>query len=393
MVPSGWDLVEAQDICHRISVGIVVKPKDYYVPEGEGVRAFRSANVREGFVEDSNWTYISDEGHQKNKKSILQAGDVLVVRTGYPGTACVVPDQYAGANCIDIIFARPDTERVLPEYLCDFTNSEYGKKQVLDGQGGLAQQHFNVGSYNKLRVPLPPLPEQQKIADILSTWDAAIEKTEALLTTAKAQKRALMQHLLTGRRRFPEFEGQAWKTAKLIDHFDFINGKAFKPDDWGLEGLPIIRIQNLTGSTDSINYFEGDVDEKHMVRDGDFLLSWSATLDTFIWRGSDAVLNQHIFKVVPNTDTLKMFGFHLITYEIGKLVSKVHGTSMKHITKKDLSKITSFFPAIPEQRQITAVLNDAQYDVDQIEADITKLRTEKKALMQQLLTGKRRVMV
>jgi len=106
MVPNGWDLVEAQDICQRISVGIVVKPKDYYVPENEGVRAFRSANVREGYVEDTNWTYISDLGHQKNKKSVLQAGDVLVVRTGYPGTACVVPKQYAGANCIVSVLRR-----------------------------------------------------------------------------------------------------------------------------------------------------------------------------------------------------------------------------------------------------------------------------------------------
>jgi type I restriction enzyme S subunit len=244
-----------------------------------------------------------------------------------------------------------------------------------------------------LPVDVPPLPEQRKIAEILSTWDAAIEKAEALLATAKAQKRALMQSLLTGKRRFPEFEGQPWKTAKLIDHFDFINGKAFKPDDWGSEGLPIIRIQNLTGSTDSINYFDGPVDEKHMVRDGDFLLSWSATLDTFIWHGGDAVLNQHIFKVVPNSGTLKMFGFHLITYEIGKLVSKVHGTSMKHITKKDLSKITSFFPTIPEQQQITRVLDDAQDEVTQIRNYLTKLLTEKKALMQQLLTGKRRVSV
>lgn len=91
MVPNGWDLVEAQDICQRISVGIVVKPKDYYVPENEGVRAFRSANVREGYVEDSNLTYISDLGHQKNKKSILQAGDVLVVRTGCPWSGFLEP--------------------------------------------------------------------------------------------------------------------------------------------------------------------------------------------------------------------------------------------------------------------------------------------------------------
>jgi len=227
----------------------------------------------------------------------------------------------------------------------------------------------------------------------LGAWDRAIEVAAQQLETARTQKRALMQQLLTGTRRFPEFEGQPWKIGKLVDHFDFINGRAFKPEDWGSEGLPIIRIQNLTGSTDGINHFNGQVDEKHMVRKGDFLLSWSATLDTFIWAGEDAVLNQHIFKVVPQSDTLRMFGFHLISFEIGKLVSKVHGTSMKHITKKDLSKITSAFPSIPEQERITEFLNAAQREIDVTALKINHLRTEKKALMQQLLTGKRRVAV
>lgn len=252
---------------------------------------------------------------------------------------------------------------------------------------------INRPDLNAIKVNLPPLPEQRKIADILSTWDEAIEKTEALLTNARTQKRALMQQLLTGKRRFPEFEGQPWNSGKLVDHFDFINGRAFKPDDWGDEGIPIIRIQNLTGSTDAINYYDGAIEEKHTIRPGDFLLSWSATLDTFIWAGPVAVLNQHIFKVVPKSDTLKMFGFHLITHEIGKLVSKVHGTSMKHITKKDLAKIESFFPSLAEQEKITDALDDAERFVNDTQADLAKLRTEKKALMQQLLTGKRRVNV
>jgi type I restriction enzyme S subunit len=243
MVPSGWNVVEAGEVCERISVGIVVKPKDYYVPEEEGVRAFRSANVREGFVEDSNWTYISEIGNQKNKKSILKTGDVLIVRTGYPGTACVVPQQYSGSNCIDIIFARPNQSLVLPEFLCEFTNSEYGKKQVLDGQGGLAQQHFNVGAYNKLKVPLPPLPEQRKIAEILTTWDSAIETAQALLATARGQKRALMQSLLTGKRRFPEFEGQEWREVRLGDVTTLIVSNVDKKTK---DGEAAVRLCNYT---------------------------------------------------------------------------------------------------------------------------------------------------
>ena len=160
MIPEGWREATAEELCSRISVGIVIKPTQYYVDEEQGVRAFRSANIGEGFVRDSEWIHISEDGHAKNKKSALKANDILIVRTGYPGTACLLPPEYEGSNCIDIIFARPDPEQVVPAYLCTFTNSEYGKKQVLDGSGGLAQQHFNVGAYKKLKLPLPPLFEQ-----------------------------------------------------------------------------------------------------------------------------------------------------------------------------------------------------------------------------------------
>ena len=181
MVPNGWKLVEANDICSSISVGVVIKPSQYYVEKDKGVKAFRSANVREGVINDSDWVYFSDEGHKANKKSQLKIGDVLIVRTGYPGSACVVTPEFEGSNAIDIVIARPKSDLVTSEYLCSYTNSEIGKSQVLNLKGGMAQQHLNVGAYKVLKIKLPPLAEQQKIANILSTWDKAISTTERLI--------------------------------------------------------------------------------------------------------------------------------------------------------------------------------------------------------------------
>src|SRR5438034_739814 len=93
-----------------------------------------------------------------------------------------------------------------------------------------------------------------------------------------------------------------WEWATLADVAEYINGRAFKPSEWEQTGRPIIRIQNLTGSTDDVHYFPGPVDEKHLIRPGDILVSWSATLDAFVWDGPEAVLNQHIFKVIPFID-------------------------------------------------------------------------------------------
>lgn len=150
-----WNIVNIEEVAD-VQVGVVIKPAQYYTDEEQGVRAFRSLNIGSGFVKDSDWVYFTEEGHQKNSKSILKENDLLIVRSGAPGTACVVTKEYAGCNAIDIIIAHPDCQKVNPYYLCIFTNMPHGKKQIDEGTGGAAQQHFNVGKYNKMRLMLPP---------------------------------------------------------------------------------------------------------------------------------------------------------------------------------------------------------------------------------------------
>lgn len=198
-IPEGWPLVKADEVCTQISVGIVIKPSQYYAESG--VRCFRSANVREGYIEDADWVYITREGNQINRKSVLRTGDVLVVRTGYPGTSCVVTSEYDGTNCIDIIFARPNKAKIDAIFLSTFINSESGKTQVLKAEGGLAQKHFNVGEMKKMYLPLPPIEEQLEIVahvQDLASSEAILSK---LLQRQVQTKSALMSDLLTGRKR------------------------------------------------------------------------------------------------------------------------------------------------------------------------------------------------
>src|SRR5579875_1563237 len=95
-----------------------------------------------------------------------------------------------------------------------------------------------------------------------------------------------------------------WRTLKLRDVARYINGYAFKPSDWNTEGLPIIRIQNLNDPSKPFNYFTGKIPEKYCVHDGDILISWSASLGTYMWRGEDAWLNQHIFKAIVDEEII-----------------------------------------------------------------------------------------
>ena len=150
-----WDVVNVEEVAD-VQVGVVITPSQYYTDKSEGVRTFRSLNIGAGFIKDIDWVYFTKEGHQKNSKSILKKDDLLIVRSGAPGTACVVTEEYAGCNAVDIIIAHPDCKKVNPYYLCTFTNMPHGKKQIDEGIGGAAQQHFNVGKYNKLQLMLPP---------------------------------------------------------------------------------------------------------------------------------------------------------------------------------------------------------------------------------------------
>ena len=165
-----WHIVNIEDVAD-IQVGVVIKPSQYYTSEDNGVKAFRSLNVGAGYIKNSDWVYFTEEGHQKNKKSILKENDLLIVRSGAPGTACVVTKEYEGCNAVDIIIAHPDCEKVNPYYLCEYTNMPHGKRQIDEGTGGAAQQHFNVGKYNKMQLMLPPVILQNEFATFVNQVD------------------------------------------------------------------------------------------------------------------------------------------------------------------------------------------------------------------------------
>lgn len=136
----------------------------------------------------------------------------------------------------------------------------------------------------------------------------------------------------------------------------FINGRAFKPSEWSGSGLPIIRIQNLTGTNYAFNYFDGVIDEPVRVRRGDILISWSASLGVYRWQGNDAVLNQHIFKVRLNKGVNPDYFFYAATNAVQEMVSRVHGSTMQHITKDRFDSIQIRLPDLSEQRRIAGQL-------------------------------------
>ncbi|MBE0616545.1 MAG: restriction endonuclease subunit S [Proteobacteria bacterium] len=146
---------------------------------------------------------MSPESNLALGKSILRAGDLVTVRTGYPGTTCVVPSILDGANCVDLIISRPGPE-IVPGFLAVWVNSTFGKGQVLRVQGGLAQQHFNVGEMKTLLVARPGVEEQGRMLASLADADALSRAERATLAKLILLKSGLLSDLLTGRVRVPE---------------------------------------------------------------------------------------------------------------------------------------------------------------------------------------------
>ncbi len=211
-VPESWELIQCVELCDMTTVGVVVKPASHYVEKG--VPAFRSFNVCEDRLTPNDLVYFSETDNNTTlAKSRLRTGDVLVVRTGYPGTSCVVPPEYDGANCIDLVLVRPKADVIRSGFLSRFFNAPAGKRQAVAAKHGLAQQHLNVGAVKRTLVPVPSLEEQDEIDSALATIQRKIFLITARKQSLTALFRTLLHQLMTARIRVHDLDLPELETA------------------------------------------------------------------------------------------------------------------------------------------------------------------------------------
>lgn len=152
---------------------------------------------------------------------------------------------------------------------------------------------------------------------------------------------------------------------RLGEVASYINGYAFKTEDRGTEGLPIIRIQDLTGNSYDLGYYSGKYPKKIEINDGDILISWSASLGVYIWNNGKALLNQHIFKVEFVEDCIdKKYFVYAVRKKIDEMINKSHGATMKHIVKKDFEDTLIPYPTLEEQSKIAVELDRVSKIID-----------------------------
>ena len=232
-----------------------------------------------------------------------------------------------------------------------------------------------------LSILLPPLPEQKKIAAILSTWDRAIEGTEKLLANSQQQKKALMQQLLTGKKRLPGFTGE-WRNITLA--------ACCKPQQWAT-----ISSKDLTFSGFPVygaNGFIGYFSEYNHQNDTVTVTCRGSTCGTVsLIKGPSYITGNSMCLDQVKKDCSHIYLYYYLNHR--GLKDIISGSAQPQIVGKAIQKVSVRLPSFPEQKAIAAVLTTADEEITSIESDLTRLRQEKKALMQQLLTGKRRVTV
>lgn len=180
---------------------------------------------------------------------------------------------------------------------------------------------------------------------------------------------------------------ESWDVVKFKNIGTYINGYAFKPEDWTTNGKKIVRIQDLTGSNDNPNFYDGIIDEKYNIQRGDYLISWAATLDAFIWDNDDAWLNQHIFKAIPKNNVTNKFFFWLIKESMQNMNNEnKHGIMMQHVTLSVFNNFNIPLPPKNEQQKIANYLNEKCSAIDEIIAKTEQSIEEYKKLKQAAIT-------
>jgi type I restriction enzyme, S subunit len=188
-----WRTLPLSALADKIMVGIASAATHAY--RDTGVPMLRNQNIKEGKIDDSKLLFIDPVYEASHKNKRLRAGDVITVRTGYPGLSAVVPERYHNAQCFTSLITRPKRTVLNSDYLCALINSDIGKRFILGAEAGGAQKNVNAGALEALPVCLPKLEEQQRIADSLTSLDGLIAAQSDKLETLQTHKHGLIQQL------------------------------------------------------------------------------------------------------------------------------------------------------------------------------------------------------
>ena len=415
-IPKEWEVVEL-GTCIDVFSGYAFKREDFLTNKSKGVPIIKIGNLQNGkVIIDDKTSFVPRDFYEKLFDFQLHYGDVLIALSGATTGKIAVVDKDIGLALVNQRVGKFKilNSNISQKFFYFLAQSDNFKKFVLRNIGQSAQGNLSPNQVKKSKIPLPPLPEQQKIAEILSTVDSAIEKVNQAIAKTERLKKGLMQELLTkgiGHKEFKDTEigriPKEWEVVRLESLINEVkNGFASGKRDEN--GIVQIRMNNVT--TDGLlildSYLKVPVPDNvndWILEDGDFLFNNTNSYDlvgkSTIFKGVPfpCTFSNHFTRIRFRNNLVlpEIILYHfLILWEKGYFKSvAIRHVGQSAVHTKYLLKLKLPLPPLPEQKKIAEILSTVDKRLVLLRNKKEKMGRVKKGLMNDLLTGKRRVKV
>lgn len=402
-IPEEWKIDDLKNLCMLITDGAHASPPT--VNNGYPIGTVENMLKNKIDIPNCRRIDLKDFNYLVKNNCSPQVGDVLLSKDGTIGQTFVYNQDDKIILLSSIAIIRPNLNKLNPYYCSFFFQSPLFYGEIKRNQTGSALKRIILKDIKKLKLPTPSLSEQSKIAAILTTWDNAIEQTENIIEVKQKLKKGLMQQLLTGKKRFKEFEDEEWEDHKLGGICEIkgrIGWRGYKVEDLRENGPLVIGAKHIS-EDNKLDLSEPVYISKEkylespeiMIGYGDLLLVQRGSLGkvVLIDRNLDeATINPSLVILKSkNIETIFLY-YYLCSNKLQRIIkSETGSTGVPMISQNQIKSFIIPLPSFQEQQKIAKVLSNADDKLKLLKNQLQLQKQQKKGLMQKLLTGKIRV--
>lgn len=396
VIPEEWEVTRLGQLTEKVGSGLTPTGGSR-VYKDSGRPFIRSQNVGWGQLDLDDVAYIDDATHESFDATEIRAGDVFLNITGASiGRSAMADQRIVGGNVNQhVCIIRVDHTKLVPDFLCAFLISSHGQQQIDSFQAGGNRQGLNFGQVRSISIMIPPtISEQRAIAAALSDVDALLAGLDRLIAKKRDLKQAAMQQLLTGQTRLPGFQGE-WEKVKFSDLTSPGHGRIdpshCDPHEFCVE---LEHIDHGTGRLLGWSTTTPQSSLKATFETGDVLFGKLRAYLRKYWLATrEGVCSTEIWVFKPNPEfVISGYLYQIVTMDrFIDAASTAYGTHMPRSDWKVVREQEQMVPPLPEQTAIASVLSDMDAEIDSLERRRAKTADMKQAMMQELLTGRTRL--
>ncbi|MBR6936108.1 MAG: restriction endonuclease subunit S [Prevotella sp.] len=399
---SEWKKVKLGDYIDVLS-GFAYKSKDF---SDSGIPVIKIKNVCPPYISLEDLSYVPNSIAFQNPKYILKKGDVLIAMTGsHINQIASVVGRVGRVRYDDVTvlnqrvgkIVNKNEEKSSLDYIYYYLSQYEVKVELAQKAGGAANQaNISPSDIKNLLFPCPPIEVQHRIATILSRYDSMIENYQKQIKLLEEAAQRLYKEWFVDLH-FPGHENtkivngvpEGWEKKPISQLGEYLNGFAFKPSDWQESGKPIIKIKEMgNGVSNDTPRNNGErVPAKYLVKAGDLLFSWSATLMVIVWSGEEGWLNQHLFKVTPAKGIGREFLLQSISNTIEEFQNLTTGSTMKHIQRNKLDQVFVNVPNDEIMKRYSSIAEKERAEILHLSSQIRLLTEARDRLLLKLMSG------